>query len=110
MPDIPIEIDQRLTACCAARGIEVQELRGYGVDGYVWQTRQKKRQKKAAAWVASFDHTRRLGRARLAFRTRLKVFGLTMTGFCRRRSPFARFVAAHGRRLDAGSARSETAR
>jgi hypothetical protein len=40
MPEIPVEIDQRLCAYCAGVGLEVQELRGYGVDGYVWQTTQ----------------------------------------------------------------------
>jgi hypothetical protein len=40
MPGIPIEINQRLRAYCADAGLEDQELRGYGVDGYVWQTTQ----------------------------------------------------------------------
>ncbi len=38
MPGIPVEINQRLIAYCADAGLEDQELRGYGVDGYVWQT------------------------------------------------------------------------
>jgi len=40
MSEIPAEINQRLLAYCAFAGLEVQELRGYGVDGYVWQSTQ----------------------------------------------------------------------
>jgi hypothetical protein len=40
MSEIPAEINQRLLAYCAFAGLAVQELRGYGVDGYVWQSTQ----------------------------------------------------------------------
>lgn len=40
MREFPTEIEQRLFAYCGDEGLEVQELRGYGVDGYVWQTTQ----------------------------------------------------------------------
>jgi hypothetical protein len=37
MPDTPAEIWQRCLAYCQQAGFTVEELRGYGVDGYVWQ-------------------------------------------------------------------------
>ena len=39
MSEIHADISQRFSDYCRQFGLEVQELRGYGVDGYVWQTK-----------------------------------------------------------------------
>jgi hypothetical protein len=38
MAEIPAEICERRDGYCDARGIGVEGLRGYGFDGFVWQT------------------------------------------------------------------------
>jgi hypothetical protein len=38
MAEIPTEISDRRDAYCLQRGTEIEALRGYGLDGFVWQT------------------------------------------------------------------------
>ena len=38
MDEIPDDVLERRDAYCQQRAIEIVDLRGYGVDGYVWQT------------------------------------------------------------------------
>jgi len=38
MDEIPAELIERRDKYCQQRAIEILDLRGYGVDGYVWQT------------------------------------------------------------------------
>ena len=35
---IPADVEQRRTAYCESRGIQTQDLIGYGLDGFVWKT------------------------------------------------------------------------
>lgn len=35
---IPTDVEQRRTAYCESRGIQTQDLIGYGLDGFVWKT------------------------------------------------------------------------
>ena len=61
MSEIPIEINQRLAGVlCVGRALRSQELRGYGVDGYVWQTTQDSILKVYPKRVALSARTRRL--------------------------------------------------
>ncbi len=38
MVEIPSDVAVRRDAFCQQRGIGIAELRGYGIDGFVWQT------------------------------------------------------------------------
>lgn len=63
MDQVPLEVGERQRQYCLARGHHVQQIIGYGIDGYVWRTDQDS--------VLKFHRYRRGFEAELAVYQRL---------------------------------------